>query len=266
MTEPPSLSRRVLAVGVGIFALWEIVFLPAANLIDFVPRRSDPHDTGPSLDPYQKRGAFTTAEPLQRAAEVAGDVLDFWSEATGQEQGWSLFSPGCPPHSLFQAVELRFPDGGVVEIRSRFEPTDRLNPSPRMPLVHDRVFNFEALLTTPGGFCSTESLKEYPEMWSRELPPTVRDHYRPLLAWLRWHVREYRKTNPDRGGPAEVILKYRYIPTRLPGEPWGWTKPAIERPYARWKPGGATEPGYLPLEGYDPVAERFVRLKAEGQP
>ena len=39
MTESPSPARRGLAVAVGLFALWQLVFLPAANLIDFVPRR-----------------------------------------------------------------------------------------------------------------------------------------------------------------------------------------------------------------------------------
>src|SRR5437764_15333300 len=122
--SPLSPARRALAVGVGLFALWQLVFLPAANLIDFIPRRPGPHDTDPVMDAYQERGTFTTVEPLQRSVEVAGDVLDFWSEATGQDQGWSLFAPGSPPHSLFQSVELRFADGEVVEVRSRFEPND----------------------------------------------------------------------------------------------------------------------------------------------
>jgi hypothetical protein len=262
MTESPSLARRGLAVGVGVFALWQLVFLPAANLIDFVPRRPGSPDTGPSLDLYQERGAFTTVEPLQRTAEIAGDVLDAWSEVSGQDQGWSLFAPGCPPHSLFQAVELRFADGAPVEFRSRFEPTDLQNPAPRLPLVHDRAFNFEALLTTPGGYCSPESLAAHPEMWSRELPATVRDNHRPILAWLRWHTAEYRRTNPGRE-PTEVVLKYRYFPTPLPGEARGWTKAVVERPYARWKPGATPEPGFLPVEGYDPVAGRYVPLTAE---
>ena len=37
----------------------------------------------------------------------------------------------------------------------------------------------------------------------------------------------------------------------------------FERPFARWKPGATPEPGYLLLEGYDPVAKQFVRLKPE---
>jgi len=101
MTEPPTPARRGLAVVVGLFVLWQLIFLLAANLIDSIPRRPGPHDNNPSLDPFQQWGRFTDNEPLQRSAEVVGDVLDFWSEVSGQEQGWRLFVPGNPPHTLF---------------------------------------------------------------------------------------------------------------------------------------------------------------------
>src|SRR5439155_25782595 len=95
--EPQSLPRRAAAVAVGLFAAWQLVYLPAANLIDFVPRR-----TGPPLVPvddgYQAKGSFTSVEPVQRAADWTGDVLDAWSELSGQEQGWSLFAPGPAPY------------------------------------------------------------------------------------------------------------------------------------------------------------------------
>ena len=261
MTESPSPARRGLAVAVGLFALWQLVFLPAANLIDFVPRRPAPCDLDPVMDMYQAKGTFTRVEPLQRAAEVAGDVLDFWAEVTGQDQGWMLFAGGNPPHTLFQAVELHFADGEAVTIRSRFEPADLANPAPRLPLWHDRFFNFESQFPNPGWYCSTESLERFPEVWSKELPQAVRDAHPQILVWLRWHVREYQKAHPDRGTPTEVVLKFRYIPTPLPGEPKEWTKPLTERPYCRWKINEPPEPGYLPLEAYDPVANRYVRLK-----
>jgi hypothetical protein len=261
MTEPPPPARRGLAVAVGLFALWQLVFLPAANLIDFVPRRPAPSDVDPVMDMYQVRGTFTSFEPLQRTAELAGDALDFWSEVTGQDQGWMLFAGGNPPYSLFQAVELHFAYGEVVEIRSRFEPTDLRNPAPRAPLVHDRFFNFEAQFPNPGWYCSPESVERFPEVWSRELPKAARDGCPQILVWLRWHVAEYRKAHPERGTPTVVVLKHRYIRTPLPGEPREWTKPIEERPYCRWRPGETPEPGYLPIEGYDPVAKRFVRLR-----
>lgn len=263
MTESPSLARRVAAVAVGLFAVWELIFLPAANVIDLIPRRPGPNDLYPTMDPYQEQGTFTSFEPLQRGAELAGDVLDFWSEVTGQEQGWKLFAAGNPPHSLFPALELRFADGEVVEIRSPYEPADLSNPLPRPPMIHDRLFNYEATFTNPGTFCCPESLARYPEMWSRGLPETVCEGQAQLLTWLKWHLKQFQSANPDRGMPAEVVLKYRYIPTPLPTELRAWTKPVIERPYARWKLGSA-DPAFLPVEGFDPVNGVYVRFPAEG--
>jgi hypothetical protein len=197
--------------------------------------------------------------------EVAGNVLDFWSELSGQDQGWRLFAPGLPPHTLFPAVELRYADGEVVEIRSRFEPADFANPAPRPPLVYNRFFNFEAQFANPGWFCCGEALERYPEIWADGLPESVRAADRHLRAWLRWHLTQYQAAHPGRGQPAEVVLKYRYVPTPLPGEPRAWTKPVIERPYARWKPNETPEPGYLAVEGYDPVNNRYVRLREYGR-
>lgn len=262
---PPSPGCRTLSVAVGLFALWQLVFLPAANLIDFVPRRPGPQDIDPTMDGYQEAGTFTDCEPLQRAAEIGGDVLDFWSEATGQDQGWRLFAGGNPPHTLFQAVELRFADGSVAEVRSRFEPGNLVEPAPRVPVIHDRAFNFEIQIVNPGWYCSAESLARYPEVWSGDLPKTVRENRTVILAWMTWHVRRHAAAHPERGTPVEVVVKYRYIPTPVPGEPRGWTKPITERPYCRWRPNEVPEPGYLPLEGFDPVNDVFVRLREDGR-
>src|SRR5688572_2453733 len=106
---PPSPTRRALAAAVGLFAAWQLVYIPAANLINFVPRRVGP-PLEPIADGYQQRSTFTAIEPLQRTADYTGDVLDFWSELTGQEQGWSMFAPGMPPYSVFPTVEFRFAD------------------------------------------------------------------------------------------------------------------------------------------------------------
>ena len=264
MPESPSFARRVAAVAVGLFALWELAFIPAANLIDLVHRRPGPDDTDPVADPFQSAGTFTSVEPVQRAAERIGDVLDFWSEVTGQDQGWKLFSPGSPPHSLFAAVEFHDADGTVTQVRSRFEPADLSRPPVRTLLVPNRYYNFEAQFTTPGWYCSAESLAQYPDMWASELPKTVRDNHRHTTAWLRWHTRLYRAAHPGRGEPVAVVLLYRFIPTPDPNDSAGWSKPVVERPYARWLPGGPAEPGCLALEGYDPVAGRYVRFPVEG--
>jgi hypothetical protein len=259
-----ALSRRAGAVLVGLFAVWQLVYLPGANLIDFVPRRVGP-PMEPITDGYQARGTFTSCEPLQRAADVTGDVLDFWTEVSGQEQGWALFAPGMPPYSMFPAAELRFADGTTETLLSPYEPTDKQNPRLRAPLLDNHPFNFEAQLTYPvwfvppqevaAAFAAPEDVAKLPEVY-RTLPETARVWRGVVRAWLAWRVNGYRAAHPERGAPVEVVLKHRYLLTPSPTEPRGWTRPITERPYARWRPADDR------YEAYDVVNGRFVPVGA----
>ncbi|MCI0701333.1 MAG: hypothetical protein L0241_09665 [Planctomycetia bacterium] len=252
---PRSFLLRVFAGTVGLFAVWQLVYLPAANLIDFVPRRQNGPDLEPIKDGYQKRGSFTTAEPLQRAAEYTGDALDFWTELTGQEQGWSLFAPGTPPHSVFIATEFRFADGRSDTVLSQFEPLDKVNPPIRAPLIHDRPMNFEVHFIYPVWFASPEMVEKFPDSF-RDVPNEVRAWRKQIRAYLSWQLKRYRAANPERGTPSEVILKHRYIPTPKPGER-GWTQPVSERPYAHWRLSDDS------LSAYDIVNKQFVLVEAK---
>jgi hypothetical protein len=247
--------RRALAAAVGLFAAWQLVYLPAANLIDFVPRRTHGSELEPVSDTYQAKGRFTTVEPLQRAAEYTGDVLDFWSEVSGQEQGWSLFAPGTPPYSLIPAAEFHFADGTSDTLLSPYEPADKRHPGLRPPLVNNRPFNFEAQFIYPVWYAPPEAVEQYPHLY-RDLPDGVRAWRKPIRAWLAWRLKEYRAARPDRPGPTEVILKHRYIPTPRPGELPEWTRPPEERPFARWRPADDS------LDAYDAVNKRFVPVEA----
>jgi hypothetical protein len=244
-TLTPSLFRRVIAVAVGLFAIWQFIYLPASNVIIFVPRRLSGPGLEPVGNPYQAKGTFTSVKPIQRAAECTGDVLDFWSEATAQEQGWVLFALGPPPYSVFPAVEFHFADGQSDTVLSQFEPLDKLHPQIRPPLVNNRVLNYEAQLTTPVTFVPPEELakrfmppEEYRRMVEshRDLPDIVSRWRRPFRAWLVWQTKRYTAVHPERGTPTVAILKHRYIPTPLPGTPAEWTQPPVERPFARWYP------------------------------
>lgn len=258
---PPSLPRRALAAAVGLFAAWQLVYLPAANLIDFVPRRLGP-PLEPVTDNYQKRGQFTTVEPLQRAADGAGRVLDAWAEVSGQEQGWSLFAPGLPPYSVIPAVEFRFDNGASDTLLSPFEPLDKQAPRVRAPLVNNRPFNIEAQVMYPVQFAAPEEvarlyappeqLAQLPEVY-RGLPAAAHRWRGVIRAYLAWRLEAYREAHPGRPEPVEVVLKHRYIPTPKPGEPRGWARPAVERPFARWRPADDT------FEAFDPADGRWVK-------
>lgn len=248
-------------MGVGLFATWQFIYLPAANLIDFVPRRQHGPDLEPIGDPYQARGTFTRVEPLQRAAEYAGDALDFWSEVTAQEQGWSLFAPGPPPYTVFPAVEFRFADGTSDTMLSDFEPADKRHPPLRPPLVDNRYFNFEAQFTYAVWYAppeeiaklyvSAEEAAKLRETY-RDIPDTVRLWQKPIRAWLAWRWKKYRAAHPEREMPVEVILKHRYLPTPKPGEPPEWAQSVQERPYALWRPASDS------FDAFDMVKSQFV--------
>ena len=258
---PPAPRRGIIPWLVGLFALWQFAFVPLTNLLEFVPLRPTRFDTDPPNETTQRWGRFTDVETLQKSVEVVGYVLAGWGEVTGQEQGWNMFTPAFPPYTVVPVAEFHFPDGTTDRIHSRFEPADPANPPPRVPMLHDREFNYEANIVMPAWDCDAKAIAENPEKW-RRLPEKVRGNANLIYRWLDWRLRQYRAAHPDRPAPTEVVLVLRYLPTPLPdGQPDVPPRTTFERPFARWRPGDRVEAGYMPLEGYDPVARRYVRLK-----
>ncbi|AWM41213.1 hypothetical protein GobsT_01710 [Gemmata obscuriglobus] len=251
---------------VGLLALWQIAFIPLANAWEWLPRRPTPADDYPERSTTQRWGRFTNSDTLQVTSERIGDVFAFWAEATGQDQGWNMFTPDFPPHTVVPIAELKFADGRAVRVESRFSPADPERPGMRWPLVHDREFNYEANITMLGWHATPEAIAARPEH-GRELPERVRENHELLSHWLAWKTRVHLRASPGEAVPVEVVLVFRYIPTPLPNDPPGAPRrPSFERPFARWRPGGPRAPGLLPLEGFDPVTERFVELKVVSPP
>lgn len=257
---PPPARSGALPWLVGAFALWQLVFPPLANVLEFVPLRPTASDLDPPIETTQTWGRFTAVEPLQRSAEALGYTLAMWGELTGQEQGWNMFTPAFPPWTVVMAAEFHFPDGTTDRTASRFDPSP---PRPRVPLLYDREFNYEANVFMLAWHCHPESLAEQPDVW-RRLPERVRENEHLVTRWLSWQAKRYAAAHPGKPAPAEVVLVLRYIPTPRPES--GAVRPGFERPFARWFPGGPKQPGLMPLEGYDPVAGRFVPLRQWGRP
>lgn len=265
MSNPPA-KPRLLAWLVGAFALWQIAFPVFANVWEFIPRRPTAADDYPERSTTQRWGRFTESDRVQGALEAAGDVFAFYGELTGLEQGWNMFTPDFPPHTVVPVAEIHFVNGETARIESRFSPTDPDRPAMRWPLIHDREFNYEANITMLGWHADEVTIRANPEKWSR-LPEKVRDSHEIIACWLRWKLNVYRAVNPASPVAVEVVLVFRYIPTRLPGDSADARRqPTFERPFAKWYPSGPREPGVLPLEGFDPVARKFVPLKAVTPP
>jgi hypothetical protein len=257
----PSPGSGVVPWLVGLFALWQIFSPPLANVLEFVPLRPSAYDVDPPIETTQTWGRFTDVEPVQQAAEGLGYTLAAWGELTGQEQGWNMFTPAFPPYTVVMIAEFHFPDGTTDRKASRFDPDP---PRPRVPMVYDREFNYEANIFMIAWHCHPASLSEQPDVW-RRLPERVRESESLVTRWLSWQAKRYAAGHPEKPTPTEVVLVLRYIPTPLP-EPGQPPRPGFERPFARWFPAGSPQPGYLPLEGYDPVADLFVPLRPWGRP
>ena len=263
MDQSSSLPRRLLSVGIGLFALWQIVFLIAANVIDLVPRRIE----GTPVDPLQEVGTFTTIEPLQKTVDVVGDVLDAYAEFTGQEQTWPLFAPGFPPHSTFGAIEVQFADGYRTTILSDYEPADYNHAPYRLPLFQVRRYNLEYQFVPAVMQHTPEALESVPQLIRDVTFRAYRQKQTNLKHWLKWRVGQYQKAHPEHGAPVEIVYKARYIPTPLPSEAKAWVKPVRERPLARWRnPDQPTPAGELPLQVYDVSTSpgRWVTLLTDG--
>lgn len=267
MADPlPPARSGPLAWLVGAFALWQIAFPVLANLWEFVPRRPTPADDYPERSTTQRWGRFTDRDALQSASETAGDALAWHGELTGLEQGWNMFTPDFPPHTVVPIAEIHFANGDTARVESRFSPADPDRPGMRWPLIHDREFNYEANITMLGWHADEAVVAARPEVWSK-LPDRVRDSHELITRWLRWKLNTHRAANPASGEVAEVVMVFRYIPTRLPDGPSDAPRrPTFERPFAKWYPNGPRAPELLPLEGFDPVAKQFRPLKAVTPP
>lgn len=265
MTEPPpSLWRRVHAVALGLFALWQMVFLVAANVIDLIPRNiTDPPSL--RLDPLQEHGQFTSLAPLQALVDGLGEVIDAYSELTGQEQTWPLFAPGFPPHSTFGAIRLTLADGSQVTLRSDFEPPDPNHAPFRLPFFQVRRFNLEHQFLPVILQHTQEAMREYAEV-VRTVTFQAYRYNQPLLQrWMRWCVDRWQRAHPGQGPVVEIVYLARYIPSPRPGEPKVWSGAVRERPLARWlSPHEPTPAGELPLQVYDAGENRWVTLLRDG--
>lgn len=261
MDTPPSLLRRVAGLLLGLFVLGQLFFLLSGNLLrmfeDAKPKLKEVgfiRQTLPdwSDDKGRLHAAVTTLSRADRR----------WGELTAQPQSWSLFAPSVFEHIPFPAVLLRWSDeqrAGQVEalpdqlLPSANEPPDR-HCYFRYGLFRLRRYEGNVGLVLPQGMSDDARRGKIEEH--------LREEVDCIHAYLRWRLEEFRHSHPELPPPREVILlmnTYR-IPSPPGPEPWDWQ--VLERqPVVRWRPDAPPEPEYLLLEMYNPVMNRFERLR-----
>lgn len=193
--------RREAVAGwlIGLFAAWQLVFPVLANLLEFVPVR--PPDDEP-LERTQRYGRFTSDDTLQSVVEHLGVGVGWYAQITGQEQGWDMFTPGFPPHTVVPLAELTLPDGTNRRVFSRFDPLAFRQPWLRPPFVFGREFNVEANLFMP--------FWHFDPRGKSDLSGVVTENRELLARWLDWQRR--------RCGATDARLVLRFLPQHG-GEP-----------------------------------------------
>jgi hypothetical protein len=248
------LWERAPSVLLGVFILFELIYLPAANVIKLVPLRL-PESRGELDDDIQLRGK-AYVEPVQRALDGLGAAMCRWGELTGQAQGWSLFAPLFGHQASLPAVHI-FTASSLIH--SPFRP-DNPEVYVRWPEPSCRLFNYEYRLALLYWTWTQKSFDENPDEWQRAALERVRRQNRSMVAYMQWRVNKYLRSHPGSVVPTAVLLSAEMIPSPPPESPWAFRAVERFRHLAYWFPATPSPPGCLPVAASDPISMRWVWL------
>jgi hypothetical protein len=274
MNANPPRRPSIAQVLLGLFVVWQLLFLFAANLVAFVPH-GEPEEG--ELSDTRVIPAPKNAGPVQESINLVGAITHDWEQLTGQVQVWSLFAPEVPDQAPFAMVELRWDDPrgpadhltvptpyAPVRLRSYFEPEDLRNYF-RIPSSFDRLFHYEVRLGLIYVKWNEQSLHEIPETWRSVIEDRVRRQWRSIRAFLRLRSNQFLQQHPELPPPRQVLLIIRLY--RAPGygqDPVSWSGP-YDLPLARWLPESDSSDS-LPVEMCDPVTGVFISLQPKQAP
>jgi hypothetical protein len=257
----------------GLFVLWQLLFLFGANFCEVAERYRKywkDNDRVPVWLPASRRPQFQDwlngTDRLHASLESVDRLTSRWSELTGQHERWQLFAPNVWYDVPFLAVEFRWDDGPPGQQAARDGAT------PRVYLLSDnepadvnryarfgrfRLRKYEEILS-PELYVSTDKVAgQMKDIWKDRLKNQVDEEARAIKSYLRWRWDRYSAQHQELPEPTQVILHVRTyrIPAPPGPDPWTWGGPD-ECPMARWRPRSADSS----LEVYDPVADRFDSL------
>jgi hypothetical protein len=246
------------SVLLGLFVLFQIIYLPLANLTQLVPRET-PQQRGELDIGVQREGTASRIRPVQQAIDGLGTAIDRYAEVSGQTQAWSLFAPDFAVQSIYLVTSFRCREGGRESLFT-LEQDVPADPDRyfRWPRPDSRRIAYEFLLAAVYWRFSEESLQQRGAEWREAVLDRVRAQQRSLQSYLGWELRRFREAHPDQATPVEIALSVRILPSPKPRE--SGRVPALIMPLARWFPDRAAEPGFLPIEAFDPSVKEFVRL------
>ena len=224
------------AILLGLFVLFQAIYLPLANLIQLVPRAM-PEQNGELDIRVQARGRRRAFDRLQEAINVLGEAIDGYGELSGQVQAWSLFAPDFGKQSVFTTCEFQWVKGqevGRVTLRSAHMPGDPENHF-RWPSSDSRLRAYEFLLAGNYWHFSHESFAAHEAEWRQAISDQVRRQQRTLGAYFRHELERYQKEFPELpSANRHCACAWTIFPSPKPGEAGRST--SFSMPLARWRP------------------------------
>jgi hypothetical protein len=243
---PPVRPVSFRAAALGLFVLWQLVYLPASNLFQFLPRARVP-DRGEYVVETQRDGRFTPVRPLQVGYDSWGHLVDRWSEVSGQTQIWNMFSRGLPTQSVTPLVTLERADGTTETAGTLFPPAPF-----RLPFAGARVHHVEANTVagvwhfTPDVIAAEpRAYREGLRIWAEARPGTIAGYVR--------HVAQTRE------GPSPFVRAT--LSVRATSKPDYGSLPVVsDLPLARVSLVDET------YEVWDPNVRDYVRVTGDSTP
>lgn len=279
--SPPS-PRQVL---LGWFIVFQLAFLIVSNLVGFLQW------AGPELTGEPKNMANRL---VPRFADQHGHWWEWcskaegatraWMQLSGQDQSWSLFSPGAGKASGFPVIALVWENppttgpsipGSKLEFDARngFNLVTPWQPPPAnvvwvdsdnapadvntyIKSGHARVRVYEGQLWINALPYDQDTRSDAEARMTRRMRQLMTDSHDLVLRYLQWRLKSWQAKNPDEPPPTQVILFERLYRIHGPDEPHGWDGPML-LPQARWLPQMRPADGEYAIQPFDYSELRF---------
>lgn len=255
-------SSGIKSVLLGLFILFQLIYLPLSNLVQLVPREIPPQKSGLDIR-VQRDGRITENRVMQNAVNTVGTAIDRYGQLSGQVQAWSLFAPDFGTQTIHPVVEFEFFDGTDRYLMCSDSPNLRVDPDNyfRWPGSHSRMVGYEFLLCVVYWGFNEDSLQQHGPAWRDAIRRHVLRIQKPLLAYFRLNLAMLKKAHPDLPQPRSATLKVSIHPSPAPGQ--RERPPPFTMLLARWNPDRKDDPTYLPVEAFDPVARTFAPIERD---
>lgn len=252
--------QRLGGVLLGVFIVWQLIYLSAAGAIETLEVVSErlPEETATEIKRVvseSRHGRPATAVPGLGSLIY---VVDKWGQVTEQPQRWCLFAPDVAKQATFLSLELCWHDEEQsIWLDSDNEPAD---PTSFFRIGRNRSRSFEQRLSMEFELHVGETVERARERWRARIAWKLADEYELLAAFATVRLDEFQRANPDIPRPDFVIFHVRGYQIAPPNSESVPTSEPYQLPLARWVPDAEYPADVLPIEAYDPVADEFAAL------